>query len=755
MLKSCYCPQQQRKADHLGTRRTCNTCKRTYTSMQSASRILDCGHCSCKECLNHTLKYRDRCPFCLYATALATTQGSHRYNSTMSRKGKALASTGAIPRKISSQTRMKKSSSVADLEFWHGEVRERRYSDGMEKPIKCIEESGFASRRTVKQSTFIEEGVKYYQEQQTVEFPAGFTGEKMGETVRNYALREVENLLCCNTVQGAFDVAENPVMRVKTDSGLHIDEDLAPDETSDSSLDVEENLEPWNPIDKRVEEDLTESCKPLGTNGLPNSRNTGEYNLDPTDLIHFEELDPNNHDEDEESETSALESVFRLNSQHSGSSSSVQREPFTGNNGPLLVDVDNTAGHCPDHSLPYSFVCLTCNVWGCPSCSENDHREDLDSCFIVHAQEGVRVLKLTFKDNARKLMKNATRIKKMVCRESSAAKIVFDHYEKRAADIRRELTIVENNMSEIRKILITENDAKMDARSVITTLKDTYARIRGSDNCGDLISAMNSLSTCSCMLDRYSGKGSQIVTVMPNIQLDKKEDIISLLNAGAPVYGMQERNGTKQFAQLSLGDEGILVHCLREDVYPNDGVAILVHQFESLSAMLPEESPAIFFDIGWAGERRGRVYVSLFGTTPRSRQAIMLCSGEKGPSYRNTSFYEYQVTSSRWSANKRHAILYGGDYEENDGSGGKPILEDILDGEEYTHPAKEGLMVSWPAADHWRSGSFGFYLVAGTPKTVDTAFGVVSHRLGILKAAAEQDPVTNAYVSDCGFVIPF
>ncbi|XP_064102777.1 uncharacterized protein LOC135212951 isoform X2 [Macrobrachium nipponense] len=728
--------------------------------MQSASRILDCGHCSCQECLNHTLKYKDRCPFCLYAAALATTQGSHRYHSTMSRKGKALASTGAIPRKISSQTRMKKSSSVADLEVWHGEVRERRYSDGMEKPIKCIEEGRFATRRTVKHRTFIEEGVKYYQEQQTVEFPDGFSGEKLGETVRNYALRGVENLLCCNTVNAVFDVAKKPVMRAKTDSGFHIDEDLVADEMSDSSLEVGESLAPWKPTDKRVQvqEGLLEPTKPVGAganNGLPNSRNDREYNLDPTDLIQFEELDPDNHDS-EESEMSALESVFRLHSQLSGSSSSVQGETSTGNNGgPLLIDEDNASGQCPDHSLPYSFVCLTCNVWGCPSCSEDDHREDaLASCFIVHTQEGVRVLKLTFKDTARKLMKDAMRIKKMVCREASAAKTVFDHYEKRAADMRRELTVVENNMSELRKILMTEDEVKVDARTVITTLKDTYARIRRSDNCGDLISAMNSLSTCSSILDQYSGKNPQIVTVMPNILLDKKEEIISLLIEGAPVYGMQERNGTKQYAQLSLGDEGILVHCLREDVYPNDGVAILAHQFDSLSAMLPQESPAIFLDIGWAGENRGRVYVKLFGTTPRSRQAILLCSGEKGHSYRNTSFYEHQVTSSRWSA-KRHAILYGGDYEENDGSGGKAILENILDGEEYTHPAEEGLMVSWPAADYWRAGSFGFYLTADTAKTVDTAFGVVSRRLGILKAAAEQDPVTNAYVSDCGFVIPF
>lgn len=146
---------------------------------------------------------------------------------------------------------------------------------------------------------------------------------------------------------------------------------------------------------------------------------------------------------------------------------------------------------------------------------------------------------------------------------------------------------------------------------------------------------------------------------------------------------------------------------------------------------------------------QGRVYLRMYGDTPRGQQFLLLCSGEKGHSYCKTRFFDADRVGEKGE------IIRGGDYDNNDGTGGAAVVEGVTSGGRLYHKeAVAGLLVGAHASQVERLGVFGIILTAWPNNKTDTGFGVVTCGLGTLRSASRHKPISDVVVENCGLVIP-
>lgn len=135
----------------------------------------------------------------------------------------------------------------------------------------------------------------------------------------------------------------------------------------------------------------------------------------------------------------------------------------------------------------------------------------------------------------------------------------------------------------------------------------------------------------------------------------------------------------------------------------------------------------------------------MLSPSKRSHQFRLLCTGERGPCYKSSTFFSLQ------KAGEPGECLLGGDYNCGDGTGGTPLLEGIKPGTEYRELVSEGL-VAGSNGDH--SALFGIFLKDWSGVS-DTAFARVIKNLRLLQlAVATVRDIKELKVSDCGVVIP-
>ena len=138
----------------------------------------------------------------------------------------------------------------------------------------------------------------------------------------------------------------------------------------------------------------------------------------------------------------------------------------------------------------------------------------------------------------------------------------------------------------------------------------------------------------------------------------------------------------------------------------------------------------------------------MMGDTARARQFLQLCSGEAGPCYRGTCMFQAERVGGDGE------IIRGGDYENNDGTGGAALVENVATGGEHLHQAVPGLLVGAHSDQRHRLAVFGVILTPWFDHKTDTAFGTVTSGLAMLRAAAGHDPITEVLVLDCGLMVP-
>ncbi|XP_045114393.1 LOW QUALITY PROTEIN: probable peptidyl-prolyl cis-trans isomerase ARB_01071 [Portunus trituberculatus] len=173
-----------------------------------------------------------------------------------------------------------------------------------------------------------------------------------------------------------------------------------------------------------------------------------------------------------------------------------------------------------------------------------------------------------------------------------------------------------------------------------------------------------------------------------------------------------------------------------------------------MGEVVPAAPPCeVFLDLAWPGSAARRVVVSLPRDTPRGRQFVLLCSGQRGACYANTSLFMV------WGEGLPGERVEGGDYETNDGEGGAALLPRLHQGD-YWRSGKAGA-VWWPwGCVDARGAQFGITTRDCRPRgggvdddDDDDVFGEVVRGLEVVQEAAQHRPITEVTVVQCGVLL--
>ncbi|XP_068239321.1 uncharacterized protein [Palaemon carinicauda] len=208
-----------------------------------------------------------------------------------------------------------------------------------------------------------------------------------------------------------------------------------------------------------------------------------------------------------------------------------------------------------------------------------------------------------------------------------------------------------------------------------------------------------------------------------------------------------------------LGRPWVHLHHLENET---PSIASRTVQHKNLLGLLNQRKVTAFLDLSWEGRVQGRVYIELAAHTALAQHFKILCTGELGPSYKSTKLL--QVVDK---GDPVYECVIGGDYECNDGSGGRPLgvglhmADDI-----YAHRGAPGIVwAAFEVHDGPKSSQFGittgnaldperFQLLGGDVKRYKGVFGQVKFGLGVVRKATKLSDVQSVTISDCGVVLP-
>ncbi|XP_069193072.1 uncharacterized protein [Procambarus clarkii] len=209
------------------------------------------------------------------------------------------------------------------------------------------------------------------------------------------------------------------------------------------------------------------------------------------------------------------------------------------------------------------------------------------------------------------------------------------------------------------------------------------------------------------------------------------------------VFAVQEDQDDCRFARITFQDGQLYLHPLLHHPTPTHAHTL---QESEVVGMLDSSCTLAFLDLGWAGSTKGRVTIRLTPDTPLAKQFVLLCTGQRGPSYLNTKLLWVRAKG------RPRECVYGGDYESNDGRGGAPLLPH-MEGQ-YPESGRAGAVCC-----RWLGSVRSAQFAITTKDRQDGhqysgVFGEVVSGLDVVRAAVNHSDVTEVTVVDCGVVLP-
>ncbi|XP_069192262.1 uncharacterized protein [Procambarus clarkii] len=216
-----------------------------------------------------------------------------------------------------------------------------------------------------------------------------------------------------------------------------------------------------------------------------------------------------------------------------------------------------------------------------------------------------------------------------------------------------------------------------------------------------------------------------------------------LVEAGR-VMAVQEDQDGRRSARITLQDGKLYLHPLLRQPTPAHAHTL---QESEVVGVLDPSCTLVFLDLGWARSTRGRVTIRLIPDTPLARQFVLLCTGQRGHTYRNTKLLRVvnKGQPGEW--------VKGGDYESNDGKGGAPMLPDLQG--RYRRSGQAGAVRALGGPGGSRCAQF-VITTKDLPDGVQwsNVFGDVVSGLDVVRAAVNHSDITEVIVVDCGVVLP-
>lgn len=161
--------------------------------------------------------------------------------------------------------------------------------------------------------------------------------------------------------------------------------------------------------------------------------------------------------------------------------------------------------------------------------------------------------------------------------------------------------------------------------------------------------------------------------------------------------------------------------------------------------LLHPSLPLAFLELSWDGCGTGSVFIRINANTDLGCQFVLLCTGERGPSYRNSHFFEV-INKGRLGE-----CIYGGDYQYDNGSGGEAIRTGKPKTEQFRRPGAGFLVGRWK--DDARRAQFGITTKEWSMNMHEVVLGKVESGMSVVLAAVRKLHIRDVTVVDCGVVV--
>ncbi|XP_066960571.1 uncharacterized protein [Macrobrachium rosenbergii] len=396
------------------------------------------------------------------------------------------------------------------------------------------------------------------------------------------------------------------------------------------------------------------------------------------------------------------------------------------------TDQFSGVSNCDAHGSPMSFLCCTCSMWVCQDCLVVDHPVfPRGMCHILGISEAMAKIRSDHEICSNKILQVITNMKCNFDFETTIHEHCLQNCPAMQGGHRRLIKRIGSHLEKVeRNNLIAVQKAKEFVENLTEEANTTMSA-------KEITSLGQELVNFEVKLKRHALKEKRRkMLVLQNVMEHLKLDLKILGKGKEPAHAILEEDEGCKWSRITIRDNRLLLYSLNEGKPPIQGINI---PFEYARKMIPNERTTVFYEIGNEEEVLGRVYVRLQNSSALARQVVLMCSGEKGVSYKGTCLYRYD---------KAHGILEGGDYENNDGSGGKAILEGTADCDSYSENwTSPGILTAIRC-----STKFQFH-VKRLKRNVHLVIGKVMEGLDVLQAAPDLQ-LGEVFVRDCGLFIP-
>ncbi|XP_068217757.1 peptidyl-prolyl cis-trans isomerase-like isoform X2 [Palaemon carinicauda] len=211
------------------------------------------------------------------------------------------------------------------------------------------------------------------------------------------------------------------------------------------------------------------------------------------------------------------------------------------------------------------------------------------------------------------------------------------------------------------------------------------------------------------------------------------------------VYCVHQVASEPKYGRVSLSNGKLCIHRMEDCQIPDDACIV---NYEEARTLVDPSSRQTFLELGTNGATLGRLIIRLSPDTKGAEQFALICAGEKGVSYANTKLFQVHHRG------KIYEYVGGGDYEYNNGDGGKALVAGLELGPEYERPWVAGTVRGFWGLGSSVSAQF-FISTHDHPAGVcSPAFGIVEEGLEILTNAVQcSTDITEVYVQDCGIIL--
>ncbi|XP_045583189.1 uncharacterized protein [Procambarus clarkii] len=396
------------------------------------------------------------------------------------------------------------------------------------------------------------------------------------------------------------------------------------------------------------------------------------------------------------------------------------------------------ASKCLEAGATVSSFCVSCQAWVCYQCSKIDHGKR--ECYLTSVDETVSEMKQVKKSRADAVCKTL--------RESSNE--IRNYHEKLETCLIAMHITVDCIKREQKRV----EDILQEGKVTEAKVQSVSAGLSGANNLPNMLKVFKTVDD-SISASQQWASNTDLTPMDQNSNMLLKELLYTMVqlhsaSGGGPNTGVLASttiNSTPVYANLVCEGKRIHVHSLQQ-LYPTSGTRAVPLKF--VKFCIDSTSALTFLDLSWGCSFRGRVYIRLIGNTVRGRQFLKLCTGEMGPSFHNSHFHRV------WWKGLPGEHIWGGDYDQGNGSGGTSIMESTENEKSHAFGRKSPVIAGLVAGCYEKekpSSLFRIYTKDDKSADEEAAFGQVEYGLNVIDAALTQNNINDVVISDCGVVI--